>query len=85
MKACGEIVKDQPIIEKILRTLTLKYDHIVVAIEESKNLECYKIEELQSSLEAHEQRFKERHRVNGIRTKRARIDGRMRSGEIANT
>ncbi|XP_019431131.1 PREDICTED: uncharacterized protein LOC109338370 [Lupinus angustifolius] len=39
MKSCGEEVKGQSIIEKILRTLTPKYDHVVVAIEESKNLE----------------------------------------------
>ncbi|XP_019447306.1 PREDICTED: uncharacterized protein LOC109350530 [Lupinus angustifolius] len=60
MKGCGEIMKDQLIVEKVLRTLNPKFDHIVVAIEESKNLEDIKIEELQSSLEAHEQRIKER-------------------------
>ncbi|XP_019450660.1 PREDICTED: uncharacterized protein LOC109352930 [Lupinus angustifolius] len=60
MKSCGEEVQWQSVIEKILRTLTLKYDHIIVAIEESKNLEDYKIEELQSILEAHEQRLKNR-------------------------
>ncbi|XP_019418528.1 PREDICTED: uncharacterized protein LOC109329307 [Lupinus angustifolius] len=60
MKSCGEEVKDQAVIEKILRTLTPKYDHIVVAVEESKDLESYKVEELQSSFEAHEQRLKER-------------------------
>ncbi|XP_019460089.1 PREDICTED: uncharacterized protein LOC109359850 [Lupinus angustifolius] len=60
MKSCREEEKGKSIIEKILRTLTLKHDHIVVAIEESKNIEDYKIEELQSSLEAHEQRLKER-------------------------
>ncbi|XP_019418591.1 PREDICTED: uncharacterized protein LOC109329380 [Lupinus angustifolius] len=54
MKACGEEVRDQSVIEKVLRTLTPKYDHIVVAIEESKDLDAYKFEELQSSLEAHE-------------------------------
>ncbi|XP_019423028.1 PREDICTED: uncharacterized protein LOC109332500 [Lupinus angustifolius] len=61
MKACGEEVRDQSVVEKMLRTLTPKYDHIVVAIEESKDLEAYKFEELQSSLEAHEQRLKERY------------------------
>ncbi|XP_019427166.1 PREDICTED: uncharacterized protein LOC109335487 [Lupinus angustifolius] len=60
MKACGEVIKDQTIIEKVLRTLTPSFDHIVVAIEESKNLEELKIEELQGSLEAHEQRLIER-------------------------
>ncbi|XP_019434665.1 PREDICTED: uncharacterized protein LOC109341264 [Lupinus angustifolius] len=60
MKACGEMIKDQTIIEKVLRTLTPNFNHIVVAIEESKNLAELKIEELQGSLEAHEQRLIER-------------------------
>ncbi|CAL0302420.1 unnamed protein product [Lupinus luteus] len=60
MKACGKVFKVKFVIEKVLRTLTPKYDHIIVAIEESKDLENYKLEELQSSLEAHEQRLKER-------------------------
>ncbi|XP_019416332.1 PREDICTED: uncharacterized protein LOC109327607 [Lupinus angustifolius] len=60
MKACGDVIKDPTIIEKVLRTLTPNFDHIVVAIEESKNLAELKIEELQGSLEAHEQRLIER-------------------------
>lgn len=60
MKACGEKMTDQAIVEKVLRTLTPKFDHVVVAIEESKKLENLKIEELQGSLEAHEQRIVER-------------------------
>ncbi|XP_019414349.1 PREDICTED: uncharacterized protein LOC109326133 [Lupinus angustifolius] len=60
MRSCGEILKDQVVVEKVLRTLTFIFDHIVVAIEESKNLEEYKIEELQRSLETHELRLKER-------------------------
>ena len=60
MKACGEIVSDQSIVEKILRTLTPNFDHIVVAIEESRKLDELKVEDLQGSLEAHEQRLMER-------------------------
>ncbi|XP_019430343.1 PREDICTED: uncharacterized protein LOC109337758, partial [Lupinus angustifolius] len=60
MKACGESMADQTVIEKILRTLTPNFDHIVVAIEESKKLEDLKLEDLQGSLEAHEQRLIER-------------------------
>ncbi|KAL2322922.1 hypothetical protein Fmac_027301 [Flemingia macrophylla] len=60
MKACGEKISDQTMVEKILRTLTPKFDHIVVAIEESKNIEELKVVDLQGSLEAHEQRLIER-------------------------
>ena len=60
MKSCGEKVTDLTIIEKVLRTLNPKFDHIVVAIEESRNLEILKVEELQGSLEAHKQQLLER-------------------------
>ncbi|RDX74740.1 hypothetical protein CR513_45470, partial [Mucuna pruriens] len=55
MKAC-----DQQIVDKILRTLTPQFDHIVVVIKESKDLQRMQEEELQNSLEAHEQRLLER-------------------------
>ncbi|KHN24596.1 hypothetical protein glysoja_046778, partial [Glycine soja] len=45
----GEKISDLMKIEKVLRTLTPKFDHIVVAKEESKNLDELKIEELQAS------------------------------------
>ncbi|XP_019425092.1 PREDICTED: uncharacterized protein LOC109333970 [Lupinus angustifolius] len=60
MNGCGEVIRDQLVVEKVLRTLNPKFDHVVVAIEESKDLEVFKIEELKNSLEAHEQRIKER-------------------------
>ncbi|KHN13960.1 hypothetical protein glysoja_043155, partial [Glycine soja] len=46
--------------EKIPRTLNPKFNHIVVAIEESKKLEEITVEELQGSLESHEERLIER-------------------------
>ncbi|CAL0311869.1 unnamed protein product [Lupinus luteus] len=62
MRSCRKTMKEKNIVQKVLRTLTCNYDHIMVAIKESKNLEEFKIEELQSSLETHELRLKERHR-----------------------
>lgn len=64
IKSCGEKVSDVMLVEKTLRTLTPRFDHIVVAIEESKDLNSLTIDDLQSSLEAHEQRLQER---NGVK------------------
>jgi len=51
MKNC---ISDQMVVEKVLRSLSQKFDFIVVAIQEVKDVKTMKIEELQSSLEAHE-------------------------------
>ncbi|KAK2435242.1 hypothetical protein QL285_020317 [Trifolium repens] len=67
IKSCGEVVSTQNIVEKILRSLSPRFDHIVVAIEESKDLASMKVDELQGSLEAHEQRMDER---NSDKTKK---------------
>ena len=56
MKTCGETISEQMIVEKVLRSLTAQFDHIVVAIEQSKDTSTMKIDELQGSLEALESR-----------------------------
>ncbi|KAG2376610.1 uncharacterized protein HKW66_Vig0242400 [Vigna angularis] len=63
MKGCGKSINDLMIIEKIMRSLPQKFDYIVVAIEESRDLSKMKIEELQSSLEAHEMRLLDRNPI----------------------
>ena len=45
------------IIENILRTLTEKFNYIVCSIEESKDIDQLSMDELQSSLLVHEQKF----------------------------
>ena len=52
----GEVIYDARIIEKILRSLTDKFENIVCAIEEAKDLSTITVEEVADSLEAHEQR-----------------------------
>ncbi|KAK2431203.1 hypothetical protein QL285_029460 [Trifolium repens] len=56
----GETMSDQTIVGKVMRTLSHKFDYITVAIMESKDLSTMTLEELQCSLEAHEQRITER-------------------------
>jgi len=56
----GETVTDLMKVEKFLRTLAPRFDHIVVALEESEDFDSMKIEELQASLEAHELRLTDR-------------------------
>lgn len=48
------------IVDNILRRLTSRLHHLVVAIEESKNIVEMKFGELQGSLEGHEHRLGER-------------------------
>jgi len=61
----GDSITDLMKIEKVLRTLAPRFDHIVVALEESKDLDSMKIEELQASLEAHELRLTDRIKTRG--------------------
>lgn len=60
VKAYGEIVIEQYVIAKILCSLTPRFDNVVIAVEESKDLATMRKQELQSSLEAHGQMMEER-------------------------
>jgi len=53
----GEQMNDVVVIEKILRSMTPKFDYVVCSIEESNDIDVLSIDELQSSLLVHEQRM----------------------------
>ncbi|XP_047256241.1 uncharacterized protein LOC124888999 [Capsicum annuum] len=54
MKTYGENVNNETVMSKVLRSLTKIFDHVVAAIEESKDLSTYTFDKLMSSLLAHE-------------------------------
>ena len=60
MRVYGEEMEDVKIVEKILRTLTEKFNNIVCCIEESKDIDNLSVDELQSSLIVHEQKFRKK-------------------------
>ncbi|GKD29574.1 retrovirus-related pol polyprotein from transposon TNT 1-94 [Tanacetum coccineum] len=57
MKSFSENVTDEVTVSKVLRSLGSNFDHVVAAIEESKDLSVYTFDELMSSLLAHEDRI----------------------------
>ncbi|KAM1112737.1 hypothetical protein ACFX13_046412 [Malus domestica] len=57
MKRNGERLDDVRVMEKILQSLICNFEHVVTAIEESKDLEKMSTDELLGSLLVHEQRI----------------------------
>ena len=57
MKTYGESLSNEIVVSKVLRSLTSDFDHVVAAIEESKDLSQYSFDELMGSLLAHEVRI----------------------------
>ncbi|KAK7259271.1 hypothetical protein RIF29_24873 [Crotalaria pallida] len=51
-------IDEVAVIEKILRSMTPKFNYVVCSIEESNDLDALTIDELQSSLLIHEQRMR---------------------------
>lgn len=60
MRNFGEEMTDVQVVEKILRSLTEKFNYVVCSIEESKDTDEISVDELQSSLLVHEQKFAKR-------------------------
>ncbi|XP_058103560.1 uncharacterized protein LOC131247144 [Magnolia sinica] len=54
MRIYGEDMQDVKVVEKILRSLTEKFNYVVCSIEELKDIDVLTVDELQSSLIVHE-------------------------------
>jgi hypothetical protein len=60
MRRNGKALTDARITEKILRSLDPKFDFVAVVIEESKEVDKFMVDEVMSSLQAHEQKIMKR-------------------------
>jgi len=60
LKYNGETLTDARFVEKILRSLTDDFENVVCATEESNFFEEMTIDDLEGSLETHEQRKKKK-------------------------
>ena len=61
MKSHGEDISDRRVVEKILKSLPSRFNSLVVAIEETKDMDAYSMDELQASLISHEHRLRRSH------------------------
>ncbi|XP_050878661.1 uncharacterized protein LOC127082466 [Lathyrus oleraceus] len=62
IKTYGEVLTSKYVVSKFLSSLAPKFDHVVVSIEESKDLSNMTKQELQGTLESREQPMAERTR-----------------------
>ncbi|XP_072061940.1 uncharacterized protein [Arachis hypogaea] len=53
MRIYGEDMPDSKVVEKILRTMPMKYDHVVTTILDSHDMNTMTIAELQGTMESH--------------------------------
>ncbi|XP_015934906.1 uncharacterized protein LOC107460991 [Arachis duranensis] len=60
MRVYGKDMPDSKVVEKILRTMLMKYDHVVTTILESHDMDIMMIAELQGTMESHISRILEK-------------------------
>ncbi|XP_020224132.1 uncharacterized protein LOC109806162 [Cajanus cajan] len=60
MRVYGEDIPESKVVEKILRTMPMKFDHVVTAIIESHDTDIMTVAKLQGSIESHVSRILEK-------------------------
>ncbi|XP_020232140.1 uncharacterized protein LOC109812561 [Cajanus cajan] len=60
MRVYGEDIPESKVVEKILRTMPMKFDHVVTTIIESHDTDIMTVAELQGSIESHVSRILEK-------------------------
>ncbi|KAL4376201.1 hypothetical protein GQ457_02G024740 [Hibiscus cannabinus] len=80
MKRYGETIEDVRVIEKILRSLTPKFDYVVCVIE-SNDLDSKSIEQVIGELQAQEDRFNRRQDETIVQALKAKVYLKNNQGE----
>jgi hypothetical protein len=75
MKRYGERMEETRMVKKILRSLQKKFYYMVVAIEESQNMNFLSIQGLMGKLQAHEERVNEIQEDVGAQAPFSKQDG----------
>lgn len=57
IRSHGKTLEERRIVEKILKSLPARFEAIVVAIEETKDLSQFSVDDLNASLISHEHRL----------------------------
>ncbi|CAM8940600.1 unnamed protein product [Rhodiola kirilowii] len=81
LRVNGEALEEQRVVEKVLRSLPVKFEYVVAAIEEGNDTSKMSIDRLMSSLGSHEQRINQK--ANGSSQEQAlqsRVEVRTRGG-----
>lgn len=73
-------MKELGIVEKVLRSLDLKFEHIVAIIEETKDLESMTMEQLLGSLQVYEEKKKKKEEIIE-QVLKVRVDLKKEEGE----
>lgn len=60
MRVYGENILDSKVVEKILCTMEMKFDHVVTTIIKSYNTYTFSVAEFQGSIENHDNKILEK-------------------------
>lgn len=83
MKWYGERKNDEQVVEKILRSLDEKFNFIVVAIEESKDLSTMSVDQFMGTLQAHEEMLLKKNKQTAEQLFQSKLQ--LRDKKIAKT
>lgn len=84
MIALGDTISKLMVVGKVLRSMGTKYNHVVIAIEESRDITKLTLDDITSSLQAHESRLISQ--VNQVEEKVLLVKGQfstMKEGDRA--